>query len=428
MNFIRRLIHKYFHQKTLQYQLQLTYLLIVIIPFIAIGYVFYEVSVSAMKKDALENYNSLMEAVSKNINAFLEGTSKEISIYTSIILDTKSYNLNLLRGDEYRSEFWLIENRHLFDTFNRNDFISIRAYDNLGKMVGFSTNTTNNQVYEYDSHQEETWQQRIKHNYEDKLLFDIHPLETNGVYSFTASRAIMDPKENIKVGYLSFDKELYAFTNNFKEIENRFGGELQIIKDNGTLLYHSNYTLIGQLAESKLLDHLDRLSADTFIEENDDGEKIIMSYNKLTNENFTIVGSMPLDVLTKDINSLGKITFYSVLVLVILISILSYLLSGYLTNPLKALMSQMSRVEKGNFKPEINIPKTNIELTQLGNRFQTMVKTIDELVSIQYQTEIHKKDAELKALIMQINPHFFYNTFEVLVPVTTRKIANFVES
>ncbi|MBO1511844.1 sensor histidine kinase [Metabacillus bambusae] len=432
MKFFRRLIIRYFHHKTLRYQLQVTYLLIVIIPFIAIGYVFYEVSVSAMKKDALENYNSLMEAVSKNINAFLEGTSKEISIYASIILDTNSFNLNLLRGEQYQSERWLVDNKHLYETFNRNDFISIRSFDNLGNLVGFSTNTTNNKVYEYNSHQEETWQQRIKHNYEDELLFDIHPLEINGVYSFTASRAIIDPVENVKIGYVSFDKELNSFTNNFKEIENRFGGELQIIKENGTLLYHSNNTLIGKLADKKLLAHLDRLSADTFIEENSNGEKIIMSYNKLTNESFTIVGSMPLEVLIKDINSLGRLIFYSVLILVVLILILSYLLSIYLTNPLKVLMKQMSSVEKGNFNPAIDIPQTNIETTQLGNRFQTMVRTIDNLVTIQYQTELHKKDAELKALIMQINPHFFYNTLEVISGIADEeevyKISDITES
>jgi len=432
MDIIRRIIQKYFHYKSLQYQLQVTYLLIVIIPFIVIGYVFYEVSVSAMKKDALENYNSLMEAVSKNINSFLEGTSKEISIYASIILDTNSFNLNLLRGDQYQSERWNVEYKHLFETFDRDDYISIRSYDNLGKLVGFSTNTANNKVYEYDSHQEERWQQRIKHNYEDELLFDIHPLETNGVYSFTASRAIMDPKENMKIGYVSFDKELSAFTSNLKEIENRFGGEIQIIKENGTLLYHSNYTLIGQLADRTLLEHLDRISADTFIEENSQGEKIIMSYNKLTNENFTIVGSMPLNVLIKDINSLGKLIFYSVLVLVVLISFLSYLLSIYLTNPLKALMKQMSSVEKGDFQSPIVVPKTNIEMNQLGNRFQTMVQTIDNLVTIQYQTELHKKDAELKALIMQINPHFFYNTLEVISGIADEeevyKISDITES
>lgn len=43
-----------------------------------------------------------------------------------------------------------------------------------------------------------------------------------------------------------------------------------------------------------------------------------------------------------------------------------------------------------------------------------MVSTIRQLIKSRYEMELRNKDAELKALLMQINPHFLYNTLEVV--------------
>lgn len=86
----------------------------------------------------------------------------------------------------------------------------------------------------------------MKNNDGNDLIFDIHPLEYNGIYSFTASRAIFDKKSGKRVGYISYDKSLSSFFSYFRVIEFRSGGIMQIIWNNDTYLYHSNHALIGK--------------------------------------------------------------------------------------------------------------------------------------------------------------------------------------
>ncbi len=52
------------------------------------------------------------------------------------------------------------------------------------------------------------------------------------------------------------------------------------------------------------------------------------------------------------------------------------------------------------------------ELGILHTQFDSMVREIENLIQSNYVNEILKKEAELKALEYQINPHFLYNTLE----------------
>ena len=63
----------------------------------------------------------------------------------------------------------------------------------------------------------------------------------------------------------------------------------------------------------------------------------------------------------------------------------------------------------------------NDELTVLGERFNEMADKTDQLIEQVYRSEIRRqeisiswKNAQLSALLMQINPHFLYNTLDII--------------
>ena len=69
----------------------------------------------------------------------------------------------------------------------------------------------------------------------------------------------------------------------------------------------------------------------------------------------------------------------------------------------------MKKIETGNFN--ISVPvDTEDEIGYLSISFNHMTNEINRLVVKVYETELVKKDAEIKALQSQINPHFLYNT------------------
>ena len=75
------------------------------------------------------------------------------------------------------------------------------------------------------------------------------------------------------------------------------------------------------------------------------------------------------------------------------------------------LLDAMNKVEQGEFDEHVPVEKED-ELGVIANSFNHMCQRLDEYIERVYAAEIQRKNAELNALQMQINPHFLYNTLE----------------
>lgn len=106
------------------------------------------------------------------------------------------------------------------------------------------------------------------------------------------------------------------------------------------------------------------------------------------------------------------------LVLILGIEIIVFILvSNYffktMTKGIDLLVQGMMEVERGNFDVAIESNRTD-EIGKLTNAFNHMVRQINELIISKYQQELLTQKAEIQALQAQINPHFFYNTLDML--------------
>ncbi len=102
-----------------------------------------------------------------------------------------------------------------------------------------------------------------------------------------------------------------------------------------------------------------------------------------------------------------------ILLIVILSVVLAILFSGRITGPLQELYISMQKVGKGDFYPEYPTTKYQ-EINFLINRFRTMVAEVNELIDTVVLKENEANEAELQALQAKINPHFLYNTLDVI--------------
>ena len=92
---------------------------------------------------------------------------------------------------------------------------------------------------------------------------------------------------------------------------------------------------------------------------------------------------------------------------------LSLGLSGQISGPARRLKKAMQEVEQGDLSARVDI-RSGDEMEYLGDGFNRMVEKLSETIQDVYIAQIYQRDAELNALKMQIQPHYLYNTLDVV--------------
>lgn len=119
----------------------------------------------------------------------------------------------------------------------------------------------------------------------------------------------------------------------------------------------------------------------------------------------------------QELNSIHSATrTYLVLTLaiaVLLILTLGLLFSGRISTPARELQRAMENVRRGDLNTRVDI-RSGDEMEYLGEGFNQMVENLSETIQEVYVAQICQRDAELNALKMQIQPHYLYNTLDVI--------------
>jgi len=113
---------------------------------------------------------------------------------------------------------------------------------------------------------------------------------------------------------------------------------------------------------------------------------------------------------------LDRITWTTVAIVaatIIVSAFISWAAAGLITKPIREILTSMKRFQKGSFHEQVDV-KANDEIGQLGTGYNIMVQRIKQLIDDVYAFEIKQKEAELKLLQSQMNPHFLYNTLNTI--------------
>ena len=105
--------------------------------------------------------------------------------------------------------------------------------------------------------------------------------------------------------------------------------------------------------------------------------------------------------------TIAMIVMLAVFVALVMVTVISY----SITAPIRELSNAMKQVEQENFDIEIRSRRKD-EIGHLITSFTYMVGRIRQLIYEVYQKKIEQKNAEIRAMQAQINPHFLYNTLD----------------
>lgn len=92
-----------------------------------------------------------------------------------------------------------------------------------------------------------------------------------------------------------------------------------------------------------------------------------------------------------------------------------YFIAHHITKPMSRMIEAANKIEQGGIGMQIesNI-MPNLEFDVLQDAFNHMSSEIKYLFDYAYNEKIARRDAKIKALQSQINPHFLNNTLEMM--------------
>ncbi|GMK47974.1 sensor histidine kinase [Paenibacillus glycanilyticus] len=123
---------------------------------------------------------------------------------------------------------------------------------------------------------------------------------------------------------------------------------------------------------------------------------------------FKLISGLGLSALDKRNADILKTIAISGLSSILLTGLLLTLTSTRLLRPLGNLVSGMRRLRSGQMNARVEV-RSKDELAFLGESFNDMADNIQKLIDEVLLKQLREKEAELRAIQAQLNPHFLYN-------------------
>ncbi|MFD3259713.1 sensor histidine kinase [Paenibacillus lentus] len=183
-------------------------------------------------------------------------------------------------------------------------------------------------------------------------------------------------------------------------------GTIVVLSADGNVLFDSSNTLYGQ--KYPYAEQLNSIY-DTGVIGGD------MTVTKLTQSQggFTVLSAVPKEEIAATYegirNSIIMIALMGILVAIVVPS----LFIGNFAKRTYNIIRFMRKVKKGDLKARIADSRED-ELGQISKSFNDMLDELNLYIDRVLKAEIKQKHTELAALEARVNPHFLYNTLEVI--------------
>lgn len=225
-------------------------------------------------------------------------------------------------------------------------------------------------------------------------------------------RSASKKEKEEELGICSISVSAKYFQDIMKNANITSEGLVYLMSENGRMITSSNSSILQKMQKKGILLNY---GAELFMEKKKEGQKeYYITRQNVDGASWQMILIIPENEYEDQYRFLWLSAALMLGSMIAVIVLMSYLLSGYYVGRLKKLNVEMTGLESGNLNANLPITTEEDEIEEIYHNFNGMVQEVQRLMQEHYQLGKEVKMAEVRALQAQINPHFLYNTLDLI--------------
>ena len=243
-------------------------------------------------------------------------------------------------------------------------------------------------------------------------LFDRNESSYSWVISLSRAVEVTDEGKATQA-LLLINLNYRYFEEIFSNVNLGNGGYVYLTNDRGDIIWHpkQNGIYSGRFNEDN---KYAATLKDGITVENLRGKNITLNVRTIGYTGWKLVGVTPSAALGIDGIKFRFFVLFVADLFLFLLAMINAFISDKISNPIKRLDGSVREIESGNLDVEI-VPSGSYEVEHLGKSIKNMPGRIKVLMSDLVAEHNAKRKSEFDTLQSQINPHFLYNTLDIIV-------------
>lgn len=416
---------------SLRSRLMVAFAILLIIPFVALVYILTSESAKLIKSSLEVSASQTIEQYASHVTTLM----KQLEDIGNLVLGSSTTQTWLadLRNSEAQDREELLAKRRV------RDFLSSYAVNNSnGITISLFTATKGGLWTQDRTYEQQPWfldykEQDVKwtgaHLDEDQPDESMRDRSVNGYLL-----PLVELQTFTGVGIIKVNYPTSALRDPLDRIHFGETGRVFLLDADGRSVLGQQLTgeeAILQEGESKLAKVRQTNQAGKPERESgvfavrNQGKPYLVFYRRLPDQNWTIMGVVPERELYAKLNRIKETMLLVSGILLVIVLVVAFGLSKSVTNPLTRMARSMKLVKRGEFDEAIkqmpNTQRGHSEIGYVTGAFGQMTHRLKYLIETEYETNLRRKNAEYKALLLQINPHFYNNTLEIISGLAAMK-------
>jgi two-component system sensor histidine kinase YesM len=387
---------------------------------VLLTYLSYRQTVIINEQNYIVNNQKIIKLVNQNLDSYVAQID-ELSL--SPRKDTQF--MDALLSSEYLAQFY-IQNQMKNMFYSREDIEEIDIYTPRNQMGYTISRSTVNLKQGIDTQTEkEAWYKEAISSPNFRSIEPAFNRSAGGKQNFLIfHRILINIADKTPLAAISITLNFHEFNRIIRDVSDNADEFIGIFNDENEPIYLSGPDYVGSSYREVLSLVKDNDGeSEHSVWENGRTDVVMIDHISPVNK-WKLVKLTPMDSLNKAASNARKINLLIGSGLVVFFIFVVIFVSNAITRRLKNFSRRIEQLGEGNFELDYEFKGTD-EIAHLSRKFNQMVVKINDLIAERYEIKINERNARLRALEAQINPHFLYNSLQA---ISTEAIVNDMES